>query len=844
MDSIIEEIKERLKLVDLVSQKFHVTGRGRVLTTTEHDSLKLWPEQGRWWWFSRNEGGDVLDWYRLVHRCDLGAAIDALAHQAGIERRPLTAEEMTRREVVRTQRTVFGLAAGWYAAQLQAPTGSHARAYCAGRGWTPATLEREGIGFNPSYQPSGLMDALGQAGLLDTPAAQAVFGMPGGMLVYVHRDHGAPVYLSARGIEGKRHWNLPSDLAGEKQPYHNTRQPGQAAPLCHLLVEGQADAIALGQLGISATAICGVNGLAGVGPVSHIALDSDAKGRERAVAIALERDCNLPLVEWPRGSKDAAEFVAKGGNLSGLLDAVERAQPAIFHAAAAVRVQKGEERKAALRRLLDAYATLDDISATDLKPELARACGIGIGQFNRLLAARKKEAASADGDGEESSERYEYSAGLAKGGIVFEQCVWWTNGVPSTNFAVRGADGKIELRARVTIGDTCYLPYSANTGVIDQAVVLFPERPAEYTSAPALIEEIRQFIHTYLDIDPFYERLAAYYVVFTWLYDVFENVPYLRALGDYGTGKTRFLQVIGAVCYRPVMVSGATTVSPIFRLLHMFRGTLVIDEADFSNSDAEAEIVKILNVGYYRGGVVLRSEKDPNSDDYFPSVSQVFGPKILATRKLFTDRATESRCLTKRMTTRRPRPGIPYTLAGPFWAEAAALRNKLLTYRLRNWRPIDVAQTLADESVEPRLNQITMALKSLIDDPAMREQIDLFIRAYNEQLIGERQLTLPAVVLQAVCGIFFAPKTNLLGEDARDLSMKGITAAAAEILADVDSDTKLSPRRIAQVLNEDLGLTRRTTHSRSKRSLLQCDESELTALMARYGINDPRENGQ
>lgn len=433
---------------------------------------------------------------------------------------------------------------------------------------------------------------------------------------------------------------------------------------------------------------------------------------------------------------------------------------------------------------------------------------------------------------------------MAKGGIVFEQCVWWTNGVPSTNFAVRGADGKIELRARVTIGDTCYLPYSANTGVIDQAVVLFPERPAEYTSAPALIEEIRQFIHTYLDIDPFYERLAAYYVVFTWLYDVFENVPYLRALGDYGTGKTRFLQVIGAVCYRPVMVSGATTVSPIFRLLHMFRGTLVIDEADFSNSDAEAEIVKILNVGYYRGGVVLRSEKDPNSDDYFPSVSQVFGPKILATRKLFTDRATESRCLTKRMTTRRPRPGIPYTLAGPFWAEAAALRNKLLTYRLRNWRPIDVAQTLADESVEPRLNQITMALKSLIDDPAMREQIDLFIRAYNEQLIGERQLTLPAVVLQAVCGIFFAPKTNLLGEDARDLSMKGITAAAAEILADIDSDTKLSPRRIAQVLNEDLGLTRRTTHSRSKRSLLQCDESELTALMARYGINDPRENGQ
>jgi len=843
MDSIIEEIKARIPIVDLVGQSFTVTGRGRVLTTKEHDSLKLWPEQGRWWWFSRNEGGDVLDWYRHVQRCDLPTAIDALAELAGIERRPPTAEEVTRREVVRTQRTVFGIAADWFARQLAAPEGSQARAYCAGRGWTPETLTREGIGFNPSYQPGGLINALAAARLLETPAAEAVLSMPGGMLVYVHREHGAVVYLSARSIEGKRHWNLPSDLAGEKQPYHNTRRTGVSAPVCHLLVEGQADAVALGQLGIAATAICGVNGLAGVGPVSHIALDSDAAGRARAVAIGLERDCLLPLVEWPKQAKDGAEFVAKGGDLVGLLDALERGQPILFYAAAAVRAAKGDERKAALRRILDAYATLDDISATDLKPELARACGIGIGQFNRLLAARRKEATDA-GDEKESSERYEYSAGLAKGGIVFEQCVWWTNGVPSTNYAVRDADGQIELRARVTIGDTCYLPYRATTGVIDQAVVLFPERPADYATPAALIEEIRQFIHTYLDIDQFYERLAAYYVAFTWLYDLFENVPYLRALGDYGTGKTRFLQVIGAICYRPVMVSGATTVSPIFRLLHMFRGTLVIDEADFSNSDAEAEIVKILNVGYYRGGVVLRSEKDPNSDDYFPSVSQVFGPKILATRKLFTDRATESRCLTKRMTTRRPRPGIPYTLAGPFWAEAAALRNKLLTYRLRNWRPIDVAQTLADESVEPRLNQITMALKSLIDDPAMRTEIDVFIRAYNDQLIGERQLTLPAVVLQAVCSIFWSDKSNLLGEDTRDLTMKGIAAVAGELLMDIDSETKLTPKRVGQVLNEDLGLVRRRKHSRTNRSILVCDDAELVALMARYGISDPREGAE
>jgi hypothetical protein len=843
---IIEEIKTRLKIEDLVGAVFTLTGRGRVLSTVEHDSLKLWPAQGRWWWFSQDIGGDVLDWHRHLHRCDLPTAIDALAHQAGIERRPPTPEEVTMRQAAHQQRQVLGLAAAWFAQQLHAPSGHSALTYCAGRGWTLETIQREQIGYNPPPHRAAPADAaalaplaytLRQAGLLDTPAARAVLTLPADMLVYAHRFCGAVVYLSARSIAGKRHWNLPADLVGEKQPYRNTRRTGQGAPAAHLLVEGQADAISLGQLGVEATAICGVNGLDGIGAVSHIALDADAAGRERALALALERDAGLPLVLWPGPAKDAALFVANGGNLAGLVKLLEASQPAIVHAAERVRGRKGDERKAAIRQLLDAYMMLEELSATDLKPTLCRASSIAIGQFNRLLAARKKESAEE----KEEGERYAYSPGMSKGGIVFEQCVWWQAGAPQTNYAVRGTNGKIEQRASVTIGDTCYLPYRTTTGVIEQNVVLFPERPAEYGSVNELISAIQSFVRRYLDIDPFYERLAAYYALFTWLYDVFENVPYLRALGDYGTGKTRFLQVIGAICYRPILVSGATTVSPIFRLLHMFRGTLVIDEADFSNSDAEAEIVKILNVGYYRGGVVLRSEKDPNSDEYFPSVNQVYGPKILATRKLFTDRATESRCLTKRMTTRRPRPGIPYTLARSFWEEATALRNQLLMYRLRNWRPIDVAQTLADESVEPRLNQITMALKSLIDDPAMREQIDLFIRAYNDQMIGERQLTAPAVVLQAVCTIFWSSKANLLGEDERDLTMKGICAVANETLAEIDNEMKLTPRSVSQVLNEELGLVRRCQHSRTRRSMLLCDEAELVALMARYGVADPRE---
>ena len=852
MDSIIEEIKAQVKLVDLVGHSFQVTGKGRTLTTVEHDSLKLWPATGRWWWFSQGLGGDVIDWHRHIHRCDLATAIDDLAALAGIARRTPTAAELEERNARRRQAMVLVTAAEWFQRQLWSAAGEQARLYCASRGWSPETMKREGIGFCPIPAPVGASDnkalsdgglrqaqplatVLREAGLLDEPMARAVLAMPQGMLVYVHRDHGQPVYLAGRSIEGKRHWNLPSELAGGKRVYVN--EPAQRGGI-RVLVEGQADAVALGQLGIDAVALCGLDGPAPGLDVSHVMLDGDHVGQAKALSIAAAIDPLCRLTAPPKGAKDAAEAVATGLG-DGVLTALESAPMVLMVLAERAGKQRDKEkRQAALDEFFRRYEALEEVVRADLKPDLARALCGSIGQFNRLLKAyeqahQEKEKASA--------ERYEHSCGQVRGGFVFEQCVVRDgDGQCQVMFAVRRPDGKIEMRKTLDVGSTCYIPYPGNTAVIDKEVVLFPERPEEYGSPGDLVNEVRAFIHKYLDIDPFYEKLAAYYVLFTWVYDLFENVPYCRALGDYGTGKTRFLQAIGAVCYRPMFVSGAATVSPIFRLLHMFRGTLIIDEADFSNSDAEAEIIKILNVGYYRGGVVLRSERDANSDEYFPSVNEVYGPKILATRKPFTDRATESRCLTKRMQTRRPRPGIPYTVSGEFWREARALRNKLLMYRLHTHRPVTVDQSLADESVEPRLNQITMALKTIVEDPVMRTEIDTFIRAYNDLLIGERQLTLPAIVVQAVAGIFFAEKRNLMGEDMRDLSMKGITEKALAILQDIDSEAKLTPRRVSMTLNEDLGLTRRALDKHTNRSALVCDEEELVALMQRYGIGDPR----
>ena len=160
-------------------------------------------------------------------------------------------------------------------------------------------------------------------------------------------------------------------------------------------------------------------------------------------------------------------------------------------------------------------------------------------------------------------------------------------------------------------------------------------------------------------------------------------------------------------------------------------------------------------------------------------------------------------------------------------------------YRLRNHRPIEIDHRLADTSVEPRLNQVTMALKSIVKDEGMRKDIDLFIRTYNDTLISDRQMTLPAIIVQALAELHFDRTMDVLGEPVSDFSMKGIQDKAQALLNEIDPDTRLSAKRVGQVLTEDLGLPKRADHPKYRRKVLVYEEDDLRALMARYGIEEP-----
>ena len=369
------------------------------------------------------------------------------------------------------------------------------------------------------------------------------------------------------------------------------------------------------------------------------------------------------------------------------------------------------------------------------------------------------------------------------------------------------------------------VPFSPNNNLLAHEVVLLPSEPEEYDTEEKLITEIQAFIHRYVDVSTLFEKIASYYVLFTWVYDDFNELPYLRVRGDYGSGKTRFLLTVGSICYKPIFASGASTVSPLFRILDSFRGTLIIDECDFRMSDERAEVVKILNNGNAKGFPVLRSEV-LNKREFDPRAYNVFGPKLVATRGFFEDRALESRFLTEEMGQSQLRENIPINLPVAYKAEALHIRNKLLLFRIRNLGKKKTVDSLVDRTIEPRLNQIFVPLLSIIEDSHARNALRELARRYNRETITDRGMDMEAQVLETIRDL-----------KATSADGKVLVKEVADWFADKhgdEYDKKVTAKWIGKVIGKKLGI--KTERIRDGYILAATEKSKLKRLYEKYGI--------
>ncbi|MEX1305891.1 MAG: hypothetical protein WEA84_12080 [Rhodovibrionaceae bacterium] len=397
-------------------------------------------------------------------------------------------------------------------------------------------------------------------------------------------------------------------------------------------------------------------------------------------------------------------------------------------------------------------------------------------------------------------------------------------------------DGKTS-RFIVVQGDSCkeardwtdgglrYTPISAENNLVRHQALLLPSAVGTYGTEAELLESIAAYVARYVNLPEADRHIVGAYVLLSWVFDAFNELPYLRFKGDYGTGKSRALIVVGSLCQKPFFASGASTVSPIFHTLDAFGTTLILDEADFRFTDEKSELVKILNNGNVKGFPVLRTHVT-ETREFNPRAFTVFGPKIVAMRGEYQDAALESRFVTITMAPGDVE-GIPINLPKDQTTEARKLRNQLLAYRLRHRHHTAIAADLGDTALEARSRQILAPLLSVAPTGEARRAILSRAHEHTARTYTERRGTIEGLVL----GIL---KESLAAPDQDGVTV-GNLAKALEHQHGDEIDRPATSRYVGGVLKR-LGIA---VYRRHGVFVIASRQEELLAtLYKRFGISD------
>ena len=881
---IVEELKNKLSIEAVIeADGYSLRKDGPFYRRgTQHDSLIVDMRNQAYHWNSRGEHGDIFTWVRKRTGADFKGAVEILCKLAGLPAPDWGHQDMQTRLAAQAKQDAFQAALKIFRKWFEADQA--AQEYAQGRGWTAETIEQAQLGFTgrKADRAALIKEMKGQLsyeGLkFDAPAAKAVLGLIGrDMLLYPHLQWGQVRYLSGRGISGKVHYNIPRELAGDRQPYFNTAYNPEAFEC--VVVEGQACAITLAQWGIPAIALAGTSindelmGRVGKHTAIYMALDTDKAGKKNAYSnLAKLNEPLIRVVLWGddhsrEGDSDANDW------LQSLIDAgikpeeqIELVREKLANAETWVEVvckQAGQKRGAegdeAIRTAMELVARLDDFQIANYRKELSSLLGIGVRDFQNILKTIRQEKEQRD---LKTVVEGETLGGRINGWLV-EYLYDPAN--DKARLAFRDPDGNIEERDFVDIDGVRYFPSEPNA-FVRQEVVLFPSHLGKPKETREIVGIIEAYIRSvYLWPDNVWPKLVAYYVLLTWVYDCFNALPYLRAVGEAGAGKSEMMRRVGHICYRMMTASGANTASTFFRATEMYRGTVFIDEADLHDGgDMANDIVKFLNLGAMKGNPISRTveSKDRNGDRIF--IVQPFNtycPKLIAMRKEFKDDAVATRSLTMKLIPREPielrQAGVKFNMNNEMRENARQIRNMLVRWRLANWEPeIETNEEDVDLEISSRLNQVTTSIIWLAgDDVALKNDIRGLLRAYNADIILGRSMTVLAKVVEAIWRIWIFQEKDHFYKDAdgRIYTHPGDVAKIANDLMDRenaldDEEEEAQPqpfRRkkgltspgVGRYMKNDLGLIPGGRKTTGIAYFFDENEIRLTGLAKRYGVD-------
>ncbi len=340
-DSFLQELKSRCDITDVVSSYVTLKRRGRnyiglcPFHNEKTPSFNIYPENGSFYCFGCNVGGDVITFIRRIENLDYMEAVRLLAQRAGLTVPENAVDDSManlRRRVLEVNRET----ARFYHTVLLSPQGKAGLDYFTRRGLSPSTIRHFGLGFAPEGRFE-LVNHLKKKGFSKEEMVQA-------NVAFLSRN-GYPVdRFTARAmfpiidLRGNVVAFGGRILTNEKPKYINTSD----TPVYHkssglfamnfaknensdtlILAEGYMDVIALHQAGFR-TAIASLGTaltaeqariIARYAKEAIICYDSDEAGQKaasRAIPILRQAGLNVRVMTVP-GNKDPDEFMRTYG---------------------------------------------------------------------------------------------------------------------------------------------------------------------------------------------------------------------------------------------------------------------------------------------------------------------------------------------------------------------------------------------------------------------------------------------------------------------------------------------------------------------------------------------------
>lgn len=440
MASDIEEIKQRLDLVDVMREYVQVKPAGpasfKTLCPFHHEktpSLHISKDKQVWHCFGCGKGGDVFVFVQEIEGMDFAEALKHLARKAGVELKGsdprLSSQKLKVQEVVRAAARLYNRVL------RESKVAQPARDYLVKRGVTDDTIDRFQIGYAPAEwdflyttlkKQNVPEELLFQSGLTVRRERGSGFydRFRGRVMFPINDVNGITVGFGARVLEGvaapgategAKYINTPQSLVYDKsrilygldRAKNRIKEDKQV-----IIVEGYMDVIASHQAGVtnvvasSGTALTAehVRLLKRFTPNLVFAFDMDEAGEgasRRGIDTALEQEVDVRLVVLPSG-KDPDELIRT--NPQAWKQAITDARPVLEalmqRTLGRLDVTNVQGKKQAAAELLPVIAKLGNpIERSHYMQALARALGLEesvlretLGRIKTVVPSQSKTA--------------------------------------------------------------------------------------------------------------------------------------------------------------------------------------------------------------------------------------------------------------------------------------------------------------------------------------------------------------------------------------------------------------------------------------------------------------------